>query len=107
MLSISVETKVLRVEISSLRSGIIPLRLGSANERLNRPGDAADWSNFPSVSRELLSVWRGRRPSRGRNEGGLMALTRRALLEHVGAVGGAGAAYLAMEAFGLAIPTPV
>ena len=36
-----------------------------------------------------------------------MALTRRALLEQVGAVGGAGAAYLAMEALGLAVPTPV
>jgi monoamine oxidase len=35
-----------------------------------------------------------------------MALTRRALLENIGAVGGAGAAYLAMEALGLAIPTP-
>ena len=35
-----------------------------------------------------------------------MALTRRALLEQVGAVGGIGAAYLAMEALGLAIPTP-
>ena len=35
-----------------------------------------------------------------------MALTRRALLEGVGAAGGAGAAYLAMEALGLAIPTP-
>jgi len=35
-----------------------------------------------------------------------MALTRRALLEHVGAVGGAGAMYLTMEALGLAIPTP-
>src|SRR4051812_43390724 len=35
-----------------------------------------------------------------------MALTRRALLEQVGAIGGAGAAYLAMEALGLAIPTP-
>ena len=35
-----------------------------------------------------------------------MALTRRALLEHIGSVGGAGAAYLAMEALGLAIPTP-
>src|SRR4051794_6622903 len=35
-----------------------------------------------------------------------MALTRRALLEQVGAVGGAGATYLAMEALGLAIPTP-
>ncbi len=36
-----------------------------------------------------------------------MALTRRALLEHIGAIGGAGAAYLAMEAMGLAVPTPV
>ena len=35
-----------------------------------------------------------------------MALTRRALLEQVGTIGGAGAAYLAMEALGLAIPTP-
>src|SRR5262249_49561350 len=35
-----------------------------------------------------------------------MALTRRGLLEHIGAVGGAGAAYLAMETLGLAIPTP-
>ena len=35
-----------------------------------------------------------------------MALTRRALLERIGAVGGAGAAYMAMEALGLAIPTP-
>src|SRR3954454_14323285 len=35
-----------------------------------------------------------------------MALTRRALLERIGAAGGAGAAYLAMEAMGLAIPTP-
>jgi monoamine oxidase len=35
-----------------------------------------------------------------------MALTRRALLERIGAVGGAGAAYLAMEAMGLAMPTP-
>lgn len=35
-----------------------------------------------------------------------MALTRRALLEHIGRVGGAGAAYLAMETLGLAVPTP-
>jgi monoamine oxidase len=35
-----------------------------------------------------------------------MALTRRALLERIGAAGGVGAAYLAMEAMGLAIPTP-
>ena len=35
-----------------------------------------------------------------------MALTRRTLLEHIGAVGGAGAAYAAMETLGLAIPTP-
>ena len=35
-----------------------------------------------------------------------MALTRRALLERVGAVGGGAAVYLAMEALGLAIPTP-
>jgi len=36
----------------------------------------------------------------------VLGLTRRRLLEGVGAVGGAGAAYLAMEAMGLAIPTP-
>src|SRR5205823_15063455 len=35
-----------------------------------------------------------------------MALTRRTLLERIGAVGGAGATYLAMEAMGLGIPTP-
>lgn len=35
-----------------------------------------------------------------------MALTRRALLHRVGAIGGAGAAYMAMEAMGLARPTP-
>jgi monoamine oxidase len=35
-----------------------------------------------------------------------MALTRRALLEQVGAVGGSAAVYLAMEAIGLALPTP-
>ena len=35
-----------------------------------------------------------------------MALTRRALLEHIGSVGGVGAAYLAMETLGLAIPAP-
>ena len=35
-----------------------------------------------------------------------MALTRRALLEQVGRAGGVGAAYMAMETLGLAIPTP-
>ena len=35
-----------------------------------------------------------------------MALTRRALLEHIGKVGGIGAAYMTMEALGLALPTP-
>ena len=35
-----------------------------------------------------------------------MTLTRRALLERVGAVGGIGAAYTAMEMLGLAMPTP-
>jgi monoamine oxidase len=37
---------------------------------------------------------------------GSMALTRRALLEQIGKAGGLGAAYLAMETLGLAIPTP-
>ena len=36
-----------------------------------------------------------------------MGLTRRALLEQIGRAGGAGAAYMAMEALGLAIPTAV
>lgn len=35
-----------------------------------------------------------------------MALTRRNVLQRIGAVGGAGAAYMAMEAIGLARPTP-
>ena len=35
-----------------------------------------------------------------------MALTRRALIEQIGRIGGAGAAYMAMEALGLALPTP-
>ena len=35
-----------------------------------------------------------------------MALTRRGVLERIGAIGGAGATYMAMEALGLAIPTP-
>src|SRR3954469_709021 len=39
-------------------------------------------------------------------KGDLVALTRRALLEHIGTVGGLGAAYMAMETLGLAIPTP-
>ena len=36
-----------------------------------------------------------------------MALTRRALLETIGRTSGIGAAYMAMEALGLALPTPV
>lgn len=35
-----------------------------------------------------------------------MALTRRALIERIGRIGGAGAAYAAMELFGLALSTP-
>jgi monoamine oxidase len=35
-----------------------------------------------------------------------MALTRRTLLEQIGRVGGVSAAYIAMEALGLAVPTP-
>jgi len=35
-----------------------------------------------------------------------MALTRRGVLERIGAIGGAGAVYMAMETLGLAIPTP-
>ena len=36
-----------------------------------------------------------------------MTLTRRALLEQISTVGGLGAAYMAMETLGLAVPTPV
>jgi monoamine oxidase len=36
-----------------------------------------------------------------------MTMTRRALLEQIGRAGGLGAAYMAMETLGLAIPTPV
>ena len=36
---------------------------------------------------------------------GLTALTRRTLLEQIGAIGGAGLTYSAMEALGLAVPT--
>jgi monoamine oxidase len=35
-----------------------------------------------------------------------MPVTRRALLEQIGAIGGLGATYAAMEALGLAVPTP-
>ena len=35
-----------------------------------------------------------------------MGLTRRTLLEHLGAIAGAGTTYLAMEALGLAVPSP-
>src|SRR4051812_986294 len=35
-----------------------------------------------------------------------MALTRRSLLEQIGRAGGGGAAYMAMETLGLALPTP-
>ena len=41
------------------------------------------------------------------NGGESMALTRRALLEQIGRAGGLGAAYMAMETLGLAVPTPV
>lgn len=35
-----------------------------------------------------------------------MGITRRTLLEHIGAIAGSSATYLAMEALGLAVPTP-
>jgi len=54
------------------------------------------------VRRESLSICRDIE----RQGVSRMTLTRRALLEQVGAIGGAGAVYLAMEALGLAIPTP-
>lgn len=57
---------------------------------------------FHPLNRQLLSVCRLRWLSGGES----MALTRRALLEKIGRVGGVGAAYVAMEALGLALPTP-
>src|SRR3954454_20734465 len=58
--------------------------------------------NSGGFNRELLSVCR----SGGQKGTSRMTLTRRTLLEQIGTVGGAGAAYMAMEALGLAIPTP-
>jgi monoamine oxidase len=63
-------------------------------------GSAAFFMGFDP---KLLSLCRWATTTRGASP---MALTRRNLLEHIAAVGGAGAAYLAMEALGLAIPTP-
>jgi len=58
---------------------------------------------FMGLDPKLLSVCRGAEATKGASR---MALTRRNLLEQIGAIGGAGATYLAMEALGLAVPTP-
>src|SRR5690349_9845740 len=59
------------------------------------------------IHRELLSICRARGFGGESPQGDSdMALTRRALLEQIGKAGGLGAAYMAMEALGLAIPTP-
>jgi monoamine oxidase len=54
-------------------------------------------ASLPPMRGNVAAARRGRAP---------MALTRRNLLYRIGAVGGAGAAYAAMEMLGLAIPTP-
>ena len=59
------------------------------------------WDAIPCQS--AASARKRGRVVKGR---GIMALTRRALLEQIGTVGGLGAAYMAMETMGLAIPTP-
>jgi monoamine oxidase len=66
-------------------------------------------ANFVGAARLLVSVCRvrGRPGGESARAGGLqMPLTRRALLEQIGRAGGVGAAYMAMETLGLAIPTP-
>jgi monoamine oxidase len=56
-----------------------------------------------AVTLPLTDRLEGRVAAKGESS---MALTRRALLEQIGKAGGLGAAYMAMEALGLAIPTP-
>jgi monoamine oxidase len=60
-------------------------------------------------ARELLSVCRSRATRAAESlekAESPMALTRRALLEQIGRVGGSGAAYVAMQTLGLVAPTP-
>jgi monoamine oxidase len=78
--------------------------LGSHWKRSNSQADAGGVSIFRASRRQFgVNLPLDRAVERGR---ATMALTRRALLERIGATGGAGAAYLAMEALGLAVPTP-
>src|ERR1044072_6974946 len=105
MLSIVVAISVLRTLISSeclcsfMR--LLPAyRRWIPNQTLERPRRCGLSFEISGLNRDFLSVWRGA----GGKE--IMALPRRTLLEHIGAVGGAGAAYAAMETLGLAIPTP-
>src|SRR5438270_2445619 len=111
MLSIVVAIKVLSVLIAPECSAIFILRfcgIGSGEERSNAPADALMPGKICPLARNAVSLayWR-LGASRRKGGGAAMALTRRALLEHVGRVGGAGAAYMAMETLGLAVPTPV
>ena len=78
------------------------LRMVSTGQRAKR-ARMRSRTKFVGFDRELLSVCAPAVSDKGASR---MALTRRALLEHIGAIGGAGAAYLAMEALGLAVPTP-
>src|SRR5690242_5967200 len=63
------------------------------------------WPSTANCCHSAVPTAQGTRVA-GKGAGG-MALTRRALLEQIGRVGGLGATYMAMETLGLAIPTPV
>src|SRR5690348_7857964 len=62
------------------------------------------WPSTANCCHSAVPTRVGARESQRRGQG--MALTRRALLEQIGRVGGLGATYMAMETLGLAIPTP-
>src|SRR4051794_33627172 len=105
MLSIVVAISVLRVLISLSWSAMryspifqVVRAMNAQATRWVRPGTSFSMAVEPI----LLSICRSSR----RQGASRMALTRRSLLERIGTIGGASAAYLAMEAMGLAIPTP-
>src|SRR5690348_15022879 len=62
------------------------------------------WPSTANCCHSAVPTRVGARESQRRGQG--MALTRRALLEQIGRVGGLGATYMAMETLGLTIPTP-
>src|SRR5438105_39184 len=110
MLSIKVAISVFNVEISSLRSaiGLLPqFSLGFGQSTLEFATRCGRFVEFCGLGTRFLVSLPRRLASGGESHReGVMALTRRALLEQIGTVGGLGAAYRAMEALGLAIPTP-